>query len=116
MHLIWQALLDNTPESIQHSFLTYTANKIKKDLEIKYPQVLQHFKVDAKDRKYQIWKRNSLGIELCNHNVFIQKLDYMHWNPVKAGICKFPEEYYYSSAKFYEYGIDDFGILTHYNG
>jgi putative transposase len=46
----------------------------------------------------------------------MQKLEYMHWNPIRAGLCKLPEEYYYSSAKFYEYGIDDFGILTHYNG
>jgi len=26
----------------------------------------------------------------------------------------YPEEYKYSSAGFYETGIDEFGILTHY--
>jgi len=25
-----------------------------------------------------------------------------------------PEDYKYSSAKFYETGIDEFGLLTHY--
>jgi hypothetical protein len=30
-----------------------------------------------------------------------QKLDYIHANPVKAGIVKKPEEYLYSSARNY---------------
>jgi putative transposase len=55
-----------------------------------------------------------LGIDLFTEAVFIQKLDYIHQNPLKAGLCNLPEEYYYSSAKFYECGVDDFGILTHY--
>jgi hypothetical protein len=48
--------------------------------------------------------------------VFDQKLEYIHYNPVKAGLCIYPEEYHYSSAKFYHTGIDDFKMLTHYSG
>ena len=40
----------------------------------------------------------------------------VHYNPVKAGLCIKPEDYYYSSARFYTDGIDSFGILTHYAG
>ncbi len=116
IHLIWQALGEFTPDNIQHSLMSFTAHQFKNDLKQKHPQVLSQFKVDAKDRDYQFWERNSLGIDLFNEAVFFQKLDYIHWNPVKAGLCKLPEEYYYSSAKFYEYGVDDFGILTHYRG
>lgn len=43
----------------------------------------------------------------------MQKLEYIYGNPVKASLCKYPEEYYFSSAKFYETGIDDFNMLTH---
>jgi putative transposase len=116
LHLIWQPLADNTPENIQHSLLSYTAHRIQKDLQENHQQVLPHFKVSAKDREYQFWERNSLGIDLFTEEVFIQKLDYIHYNPVEAGLCKLPEEYNYSSGRFYEYGIDDFGILTHYKG
>ena len=116
IHMIWQALGKYTPSEIQHSFMTHTAQQIKLDLQQNHPQVLQQFKVTAKDRKYQIWERSPLGIELYTHEVFIQKLDYTHYNPVKAGLCKFPEEYHYSSAKFYYTGVDDFGILSHYMG
>jgi hypothetical protein len=75
---------------------------------------MAHFKVNAKDREYQFWERNALSVELRSHPVFIQKLDYLHWNPVKAGVCKLPEEYTYSSALFYETGVDNRGFLTHY--
>ena len=43
----------------------------------------------------------------------MQKLKYMHDNPVRAGICKYSGEYKYSSAMFYEAGKDNWGFLTH---
>lgn len=113
IHLIWQALPGKTPTQIQHSFMKYTAQQIKFDLVANHPLVLDKFRVNAKDRDYQVWERNPLGIELRTHEVFMQKLEYIHWNPVRAGLCKYPEEYYFSSAKFYETGIDDFNMLTH---
>ncbi len=113
LHLIWQALPDSNPGSVQAGFLKFTAREMRLDLILHHPLVLEKFKVNAKDREYQFWERNPLGIDLYSNDVFMQKLEYIHWNPVKAGLCNFPEEYYYSSAKFYHTGIDDFGILTH---
>jgi hypothetical protein len=48
--------------------------------------------------------------------MFKQKLEYMHYNPVTAGLCNVPEDYYYSSAKFYFDGTNSFGMLKHYSG
>jgi hypothetical protein len=42
---------------------------------------LNEFLVNAPDRKYQFWKRNSLSIDLRSNDVFMQKLDYIHNNP-----------------------------------
>ncbi len=64
--------------------------------------LLEEFKVDKKDRDYQFWKRRPLSVELYSELVYWQKIDYIHDNPVKAGLCKYPEEYKYSSAKYYE--------------
>ena len=114
IHLIWQMLPDSNPEAVQRDFLKYTAQRIQRDLKKNHPAVLSQFKVEAKDREYQFWKRNPLSVELRNHAVFRQKLDYIHWNPVKAGLCKLPEEYKYSSALFYETGVDNWGYLEHY--
>lgn len=114
IHLIWQAVNGFTPEQNQHCFLKYTAQQIKFDLQHSNPQLLEGFKVNAKDRIYQFWERNSLSIDLYNEEVYLQKENYIHYNPVEAGLCKFPEEYYYSSARFYETQVDEFGFLTHW--
>ncbi len=114
IHLIWQMMPDNDPEAVQRDFLKYTAQRIKKDLLQFHPEVLAHFKVAAKDREYQFWKRNALSIELRTDKVYQQKLEYIHWNPVKAAMCKLPEEYKYSSALLYQTGIDNWGFLTHH--
>ena len=101
-------------KAVQRDFLKYTAQKIKADLTKNHPAVMECFRVNAKDRTYQFWERNSLSIELRTHSVFLQKLEYIHQNPVRAGLSHFPEEYKYSSALFYHTGIDNWGFLTHY--
>ncbi len=114
IHLIWQMQPLIHPQDVQRDFLKYTAQKIKHDLKKNHPAVLSRFLSDANDRYYQFWKRRALSIELRTDKVYQQKLDYIHWNPVRAGICKLPEEYKYSSALFYHNGIDNWGFLTHH--
>ena len=48
-----------------------------------------------------VWQRNSLSIELRSPEVYQQKLNYIHRNPVKAGISELEEVYKYSSARYY---------------
>ncbi len=83
---------------------------------------MQQFKVDAKDRRYQIWERNPLSTDFIII-AFIQKLEYIparsaggHRNPVqeRCSLAGTMEEYKYSSARFYETGKDEWGFLTHY--
>jgi putative transposase len=114
LHLIWQMQPLIHPSQVQRDFLKYTAQKIRYDLQQHHSQVLEHFRVNASDRDYQIWERNALSIELRTEKVYNQKLDYIHRNPVNAGLCKSPEEYKYSSALFYETGIDNWGFLSHH--
>lgn len=115
IHLIWQPLFGFTPTDIQSSFMKYTGQQLKRSLATNNKDFLNEFKVDKYDREYQIWKRESLSIELFTQDVFIQKLEYIHNNPVKAGLCSYPEKYKYSSARFYQLGIDEFEIVTHYS-
>lgn len=116
IHLIWQMLPGNEPTAVQLSFMKYTAQQIKFELLKDAPGLMEKCKVNKGDREYQIWKREPLAIDLFTEAVFMQKLNYIHNNPVAAGLCKLPEEYYYSSALFYEQGIDHFNMLTHYKG
>lgn len=95
------------PQHFQRDFLKYTAQQIKYNLQKNHPELLTHFETDANDRTYNFWKRRALSIELGTDKVYQKKLEYIHWNPVKAGICQLPEEYNYSSVLFYQTGIDN---------
>lgn len=77
---------------------------------------LADYLVNAKDRTYQFWERNALSIDLWTEEVLVQKLNYLHQNPVRAGLANFPDHYKYSSAMFYKAGIDNWRFLTHYKG
>lgn len=114
IHLIWQIQEGYEREAVQRNFLKFVSQTIQRDLEKNHPKVLERFYVNAKDRKYQFWERNPLSIDLWTKEVFIQKMEYIHNNPVAAGLCGNAEEYKYSSAKFYESGEDEFGFLTHW--
>jgi len=59
-------------------------------------------------------KEIPLSVEIWSEKVLKQKLKYLHKNPVRAGLCRFHEEYKYSSALFYKTGVDNLGFLTHY--
>jgi putative transposase len=116
IHLIWQIQDNYKHDKIQMRFLKYTAQQMKFTLIDSNNRMLNDFLVNSKDRQYQFWERNSLSIDLWTEKVFIQKLIYIHNNPIKDpwNLVVCPEDYKYSSAKFYETGIDEFGILTHY--
>jgi putative transposase len=118
MHLIWQIQDGFKQDKIQMRLLKFTAQQMKfRLIDTKDPR-LDQFKVNAKDREYQFWERNALSIDLWSPNVFRQKLNYIHNNPLqdKWTLAEFPEDYKYSSAKFYETGEDEFDLLTHYAG
>ncbi len=116
IHLIWQPLPGYTLQQIQLAFMKYTAQQIKLELQKNDPELLEKYRVNKHDRKYQIWKRDSLSVELNTLKAFFRKLEYIHNNAVTAGVCKYPEEYYFSSANFYENGKDPFNMITHFKG
>ncbi|MDI9880078.1 transposase [Flectobacillus longus] len=117
VHILWELKNLNGKEKPHSSFLKYTAHQFLKDLETNHPKVLEVFEVNQKERKHQFWQRDPLAIEMYNRTIFQQKLEYIHSNPLqeKWSLANKPEDYYWSSALYYETGIDHFGLLTHYH-
>jgi len=58
-------------------------------------------KKNSNNTNYQFWQQDNHPIELSNNEMMTQKLNYIHHNPVEAGIVLSSEEYLYSSAKNY---------------
>ena len=84
MHIMWQARANNDLQKIQNSFIKHTSKEFKKLLE--KDNSLQAFEVNAINRKYNFWQRDSLNIELSTAAVFQQKLIYMPARPVRRAL------------------------------
>ncbi|WP_020526610.1 REP-associated tyrosine transposase [Flexithrix dorotheae] len=65
-------------------------------------------KANSNNKYHQLWQHDNHPIELSSNHLIQQKLDYIHRNPVKAGIVYEPHHYIYSSAFDYAGGT---GIL-----
>mgnify|MGYP000330207881 CR=1 FL=1 len=115
-HVIWHMRPPHTLPMIKRDFLKFTAQHLKRNLQINQPEFLKEFEVNHADRKYQIWQRDSLSIPVFSPAIFDQKINYIHQNPVKAGLVDVPWNYYYSSGSFYFRGKSDFDFLTHHEG
>ena len=112
IHLIWQQNDLNGKETPKGSLLKYTSHIFLQQLKAESKSHL--FEVNASNKKHEIWQRDSLGIQIYSRDVAKQKLAYIHFNPVsgKWQLSKDDISYYYSSARFYETGIDEFGFLN----
>jgi len=100
------------PEIIR-DLKSYTSRAIRKMLEksltdSRKNRILAAFKETGKKNKrnydFQLWQQHSHPIELSSNEMMDQRLDYVHYNPVKAGFVDSPEDWLWSSAMDY-YGV-----------
>lgn len=115
VHLIFENIKMNGKELPYASFLKFTSHNFLKWLKVKNPELLSKFRVELVNREYKFWQRDSLAIELYSPYVVFQKLDYIHNNPCRKKwmLSNNPLDYPYSSYKFYETDVDNFGFLSH---
>lgn len=115
MHLVWRILGAHRREDVQRDFLGFTSKQILRILKDENSPMYRRLLVNAADRVYQVWERNSLSKSVWSPAVKWQKINYIHRNPVKAGLCRYAEEYKYSSASFYYSGDRRWEFLVHIN-
>jgi putative transposase len=76
---------------------------------------LQYAKLGNKvDRDYQVWQEGSHPVLISNEDVMRQKLEYMHFNPVRRGYVDEPTHWRYSSARDYAGGEGLIGVTRNW--
>jgi putative transposase len=60
-----------------------------------------HAKFNKNNSIYQVWQQESRPKEIVLPRFERQKLNYIHYNPVRAGYVDSPEDYPYSSYRSY---------------
>lgn len=88
------------------SLRSYSSKKIisiiSKEIPKYYPILQKH---NTHDRKLMFWQPGIYPKGIDNKEVYWQKIDYIHNNPVKAALVANPEDWYYSSANYFLYEI-----------
>ena len=117
VHLIISSAGENRPEEIMRDIKKYTSRQIIQALdnpmESRRSWMLWLFREagrkNSNNTNYQFWQQDNHPIQLPTQDIAIQKLTYIHQNPVRAGIVYEPEHYIYSSA--IDYCTNNEGLL-----
>ena len=88
------------------NFKAFTAHQIiqylNENRKFKTLHLLRRAKLKHKiESKYQVWQKGFHPMQLFNYKIMAQKLDYIHFNPVKRGYVDDPVHWRYSSARNY---------------
>ena len=58
-------------------------------------------KSHKKDQTYQVWQEGFHPQAILNEHILREKIEYVHYNPVRRGYVEYPEQWRYSSAAQY---------------
>ena len=61
---------------------------------------LRH-EIKAREYRYSLWDHHNNMFSITSEDMFMQKVNYIHLNPVRAGLVKHPDEYHFSSARLW---------------
>ncbi len=111
IHVIARARDGFVLSDIVRDFKSHTHRQmikvIESDVESRRHWMLHQLKYYAsrhsRNENYQIWIQDSHPEEIVSAEMGFVKLNYIHDNPVRAGIVQNPKEYIYSSASNYAY-------------
>ncbi|TRX10942.1 REP-associated tyrosine transposase [Flavobacterium gawalongense] len=115
IHLIIQSQ-DGKLSDLIRDFKKFTAKNILEKIQVvpesRKEWMLERFKLAAekhtRNKKYQFWQYGNHPEEIYTNKFMWSKLDYIHLNPIRAGLVEKASQYIYSSASNY---INDSGLL-----
>ncbi|MEN8248540.1 MAG: transposase [Bacteroidota bacterium] len=103
LHMIIGRNGERSLSDIIRDFKSFTSNQIRHNLlkdssSLKYQILALNGMKNSRNIDFQLWQQHSHPIEISSDYLFDQKADYIHANPVEAGLVEFPEDWKWSSA------------------
>jgi len=65
---------------------------------------LQHAEKD-RNHRYSLWQTEKNVLPIFSEGMFMQKVNYIHQNPVRAGLVERAKDYRWSSARIWQGGV-----------
>lgn len=114
-HLVINTWGKYSIEKIKEDMNKYIARQIILAMEKHHKRELLKFKIESAPRKghrahqYRIFQQGGVDVELLSLKKTMEKIEYMHKNPWRAGLVESIEEYKFSSAR--NYYLDDHSLI-----
>ncbi len=111
VHMICSANDGFSLSDILRDFKKFTSKKLVETIQTNSQESRKNWmlwliksngKKNPNNKLYQFWQQDNRPIELSSNEMLEQRLDYLHMNPVKAGIVNDPAHFVYSSARDYD--------------
>jgi REP element-mobilizing transposase RayT len=115
IHMVVQSK-DGKLSDLLRDFKKFTAtsilNKIQNEPESRREWMLERFRFatqsHSRNKNYQFWQYGNHPEEIYTNKFMWSKLDYIHLNPVRAGVVEKASHFIYSSASNY---VNDSGLI-----
>ena len=108
IHLLFSTGDGHRPEDFLRDFKKWTTKEIARELE-QDPRhwvrnLLANTSLKKEQNKNQIWQQGNYPETVETDSFFLEKLNYMHMNPVRKGYVVAHKDWKYSSARNWECG------------
>lgn len=108
IHLIFSTEHPHNPDVFVRDFKKWTTKAISEELERDSRRYIKNLLLKTifkkKNTRIQIWQHSNYPVKIESEEFFIQKLNYIHANPVRKGFVDDPKDWLYSSARNWEGG------------
>ena len=110
LHLIVNVSRETEISTLIQNFKRYTAKALYDTLKLNSLESRRNWmlwimesqgKKSSSNINYKVWIHENHPVILDSNFILEQKVNYIHENPVRAGICYTKEDYRYSSARQY---------------
>jgi len=105
LHMIASVVPGNIQglSDVMRDFKGFTSKELLKNIDLEFESrrdwLKKHFQAGLDE--HQVWQAGMHPVELLTRKFTNQKMDYIHHNPVAAGIVEEPDHYVFSSARDY---------------
>ena len=110
IHLMIWPYGESTPTEIMRDFKKFTAVRIIRQAEVEgnadWLAAFQQAGEETERSQNKVWQDSYWDKNIYSDHILRQKLNYIHRNPVRAGLVEQPEQYAYSSYRNYVNGDD----------
>jgi putative transposase len=108
LHLIIWPFGESTVSDIMRDYKTFTSKRIIRQAEVEdiaeWVEAFRQAGQETGRSTNKVWQDSYWDVNVYTERFLRKKLNYVHLNPVRAGLVERPEDYVYSSYRNYVLG------------